>query len=264
MEIDFMNLSALPNGAHYEYIMNVLERAKNHEVVSVKASIEIANLEAAFNIENANLKVSRASLLTAEITAAQKSRADCYNGYKKAVKCYLNLPDGELVNAAEKLMGHIRSYRINPYSQLDKVTGMLTNFVEDLNIELQPEVTLLTLTPFVTNLGTTNEQVRTLLIRRDNERSTKVIGAMKSSRELTDKMYNILIKKVNALAIIEGEAEYATFIAETNQQIVRFKQEVLKQKATKPKGDDVSTTEPDQSTEPDIPTEPEEGEPVVQ
>lgn len=39
----------------------------------------------------------------------------------------------------------------------------------------------------------------------------------------------MLVKMVNALALVEGEKDYAAFIDRTNTEIVRYKREVLGQ-----------------------------------
>ena len=45
----------------------------------------------------------------------------------------------------------------------------------------------------------------------------------------------MLVKMVNALALVEGEKDYAAFIDRTNTEIVRYKREVLGQ-ASAPAG----------------------------
>ena len=58
------------------------------------------------------------------------------------------------------------------------------------------------------------------------------VGALKTSRKASDDAYRMLVKMVNALAMIEGEADYAAFIDYVNTEIVHYKREVLGQKAT--------------------------------
>ena len=66
---------------------------------------------------------------------------------------------------------------------------------------------------------------------RTEERMTVTVGALKASRKASDEAYRTLVKWVNALALIEGEAEYADFIDYVNTEITHYKREVIGQKA---------------------------------
>ena len=127
---------------------------------------------------------------------------------------------------------HIIDYNIDPQAQLDKETGLLINFLTDLEGKYQTEVTTLALTPFVTALKEANERVRSLTTSRTEERMTVTVGAMKTARKAVDNAYRTLVKWVNALALIEGETEYADFIDYVNTEIIHYKREVIGQPST--------------------------------
>lgn len=57
------------------------------------------------------------------------------------------------------------------------------------------------------------------------------VGALKASRKASDDAYRMLVKMVNALALVEGETDYVPFIDYVNAEIVHYKREVLGQKA---------------------------------
>lgn len=80
-----------------------------------------------------------------------------------------------------------------------------------------------------------NERVNRLLDQRGNEQLGTTVGALKASRKATDEACRMLVKMVNALALVEGEKDYAAFIDRTNTEIVRYKREVLGQ-ASAPAG----------------------------
>ena len=77
-----------------------------------------------------------------------------------------------------------------------------------------------------------NERVNRLLDQRGNEQLGTTVGALKASRKATDEACRMLVKMVNALALVEGEKDYAAFIDRTNTEIVRYKREVLGQAST--------------------------------
>lgn len=228
-EIAGIRLIPMPNGAHYNFMQSTLERAKADEAVNGKLQAEIAALETALAKENDHLKVAQKSSLTALISAEDTKRDTLYIGYKNAVKGFFSLPEGDMKEAAVRLWDHVSNYKLNPNDQLDKQTGMLSNFIEDLEEQFKDDVAKLGLAPFVAGMKAANEQVRTLMKQRDDENSTKQVGATKVARRATDDVYRLLVKKVNAMALLEDETKYAAFIDGMNAQIIRYKREVLKQ-----------------------------------
>jgi len=173
------------------------------------------------------LNLSQKNPTTDKISAADADRDGFYMGYKSAVKGFLKMPAGTLQDAAKTLWQSIKDYKIDPKEQLDKETGKLVNLITDLEEKYAAEVSALGLTAFVENMKTANETVRTLLIERDNDESTRVVGAVKAARSETDEAYKGLVLRVNALWVVQYDEAYDTFITEMNEQIERYKQEVI-------------------------------------
>lgn len=246
-EISDIYLGRMNNGAHFTYVSNLLARAEGDRAVSTKAAAQVAALKAAVEQEDADLKLSRKSMLSDEIAAADAKRDDFYVGYKKAVQGFLRLPVGAMANAAKVLSQHIKDYAIDPKMQLDRETGMLKNFIADLEGTYKQQVEALSLGEFVTCMKEANERVNRLLDQRGNEQLGATVGALKASRKATDEACRMLVKMVNALALVEGEKDYAAFIDRTNTEIVRYKREVLGQ-ASAPAGTDGSGSGSDSGT----------------
>lgn len=233
-EISTISLERMNNGAHFLYVSDILARAEADTVVNAKAATYVAALKTAVAQEDKDLKISQKSLLTDDIAGADSLRDALYSGYKKAVAGFLNMPVEALSQAAKVLNQHIKDYAIDPKMQLDKQTGLLMNFIADLEDKYKPDVETLSLTPFVTNLKAANEKVRALTASRTDEKMGITVGALKASRKASDEAYRLTVKMVNALAMVEGEADYVSFIDYVNAQIVHYKREVIGQKATAP------------------------------
>lgn len=231
-QIEDINLPRMNNGAHFTFVSNILARAEADTTVKAKAASLVTALHDALAVEDEALKISQKSLLTDEIAKADADRDTLYAGYKKAVEGFLAIPVADMAQAATELAQHIKDYRINTTDQLDKETGLLVNFIADLEGKFSEQVKKLSLTAFVTNMKEANERVRTLTLQRTNERMTLPVGALKSARLGSDKAYRELVQMVNALALVFGEADYAPFIDYVNTEIVHYKREVLNSKAT--------------------------------
>lgn len=241
-EISGIAVSKLSNGAHYTFIQVVIERAEGSEAVKAKVGADISALREALETEGEKLRVMTKSELTRHIKESDALRDESYIGYKGVVRGFLAHPEGSVLTAAEKLWAHIESCGIRTNIQLDRQTGLMTSFISELEEKYREEVATLGLTTLVAAMKEANERVLELMTRRDTENSTKTVGAVKAARAVTDDAYRMLVKKVNAHALIEGDAAYASFIDEMNAQIARYKREAL--------GETLSTPAPSAAEEP--------------
>ena len=233
-EIYDINIQRMNNGAHFTFVSNILARAEADTAVKGKAAELVSNFKAAVSAEDEALKISQKSLLTDDIAKADNDRDALYAGYKKAVEAFLAMPIADMAQAAKVLAQHIKDYKINTAGQLDKETGLLVNFITDLEDKYSAQVAKLGLTAFVTNLKEANERVRMLTLQRTNEKMGVTVGALKAARTSSDDAYRALVKMVNALALVYGEKDYTAFIDYANTEITHYKREVLNQKASAP------------------------------
>lgn len=250
-EIYDINIQRMNNGAHFTFVSNILARAEADTAVKGKAADQVNNLKAAVSAEDEALKISQKSLLTDEIAKADNDRDALYAGYKKAIEGFLAMPIADMAQAAKILSQHIKDYKINTADQLDKETGLLVNFISDLEDKYAAQVAKLGLTAFVTNLKEANERVRTLTLQRTNEKIGITVGALKTARTASDDAYRALVKMVNALALVFGEKDYTAFIDYVNTEVTHYKREVIGQKAKAPStSGSSSVTTPDNGNKP--------------
>ena len=250
-EIYDINIQRMNNGAHFTFVSNILARAEADTAVKGKASELVSNFKTAVNAEDEALKISQKSLLTDDIAKADNDRDALYAGYKKAVEAFLAMPIADMAQAAKVLAQHIKDYKINTAGQLDKETGLLVNFITDLEDKYSTQVAKLGLTAFVTNLKEANERVRTLTLQRTNEKMGVTVGALKAARSASDEAYRALVKMVNALALVFGEKDYTAFIDYVNTEVTHYKREVIGQKAKTPStSGSSSVTTPDNGNKP--------------
>lgn len=249
-EIYDINIQRMNNGAHFTFVSNILARAEADTAVKGKASELVSNFKVAVAAEDEALKISQKSLLTDDIAKADIDRDALYAGYKKAVEAFLAMPIADMAQAAKVLAQHIKDYKINTAGQLDKETGLLVNFITDLEDKYSAQVAKLGLTAFVTNMKEANERVRTLTLQRTNEKMGVTVGALKAARTSSDDAYRALVKMVNALALVFGEKDYTAFIDYVNTEVTHYKREVIGQKAKAPSTSDSSAVDSGSSSTP--------------
>lgn len=241
-EINEISLGRMTNGAHYQFHSQVLENAKANTVVSEKALSQVAVLEKKVKAEDEVLKLSRKSQYTDDIAAADSERDSLYSAYCATVRAFLGNSDADKAAAAKTLDQHITDYAINPQMQLDRETGMLTNFDADLAGKYAEQVAALGLTALVTSLTAANDKVNELTALRTDERTGQVAGALKDARVATDTAYRNLTRRVEALWVVEYNEAYDEFINYVNELIKHYKQEALTKRKTTKTTDDSGDT----------------------
>lgn len=226
-QIISFKLSAINNGAHFSYVSEAVEKIKADSELYKKFKELGDTLAAAVTEENLYLITSRKNSLSDKIKEGDKNRANFYRGYRSAVKHFLKFPEGDKKQAASVLQQHLTDYNIDPRMQLDRETGLLTNFIEDLEGKFAAHVATLSLAPYIEGLKKANEDVRNAISGRDSQPLSLKRGMLRKVRKKSDEAYAALVRRVNALAEIEGDSAYAALIAALNEQIKRFKQEVI-------------------------------------
>ena len=229
VEIVQTDFSHLNNGAHFQFIKNVSDRLATDTKIKENAvgQAVIRALTEALATEDKYLVLSQKSLLTEEIATADKERDTLFTGYRTAVKGFMNMPVAALAKNAHELWQHLADYAIDPQMQLERETGLITNLCTDLVGKYAAQVQALGLKAYVDALKTANERVETLLVQRTTDNSTKVVGALRTAREASDKAFRNLSKVVNALAILGNPADYAAFIDFINTLIKRYKEQAI-------------------------------------
>lgn len=242
----------MPNGSHYSFDQSVINRFKNDGKISQKAQLRplFSLYEQAFLVEEEKFKLSQKSEFTDTLNELDTARDDAYMGLKGIVEGYAKVPDAGMKAASKALGQLITDYRIDVRVQRDQESGLLSNFIADLQGKCAPHVETLRLEEVVQVMKTANDNYIAVRENRTEERMLKEKNALDNARKATDAAYRNFIAMVNALALVEGDADYADFIDYMNTLISEYKAEVLNQKPTSttpttPDPDNSGTTDPE-------------------
>lgn len=184
--------------------------------------------------EDKYLQLSRASSLSAEISEADGERDKLYLTVKQVATAWAGQELEPQATAATAIKKIVDTYKIDVRSQLDKESGLLTNFITDVTAtDMATHLTTLGLTATVAKMEEANEQVKELLASRADERAQQVAGALKAARVKCDEVYDGITELIEGLSVAaEDTTPYTTFIAEWNEEISRVKQQTAR-KTTK-------------------------------
>ena len=232
IDIQKVDLVGMNNGAHYEFMKVVNDRFAAETTLSTNASAKKAMeaLAAALKEEDRCLVISRRNLITDDIRAADKTRDDIFRSLRKAINGFTDAPVPDVAKAGKVLKQCVADYAINPAMQLDRETGLLHNFIADLETKHAAEVAKLGLTLYVAPLKEANAKVEQFIVDRTTAQSAIAAGELRAARLVTDAAYRHLVKFVNALAMVSGTGDYDALAKFLNEHIDRYKHEVLPKK----------------------------------
>ena len=232
IDIQKVDLVGMNNGAHYEFMKVVNDRFAAETTLSTNASAKKAMeaLAAALKEEDRCLVISRRNLITDDIREADKTRDDIFRSLRKAINGFTDAPVADVAKAGKVLKQCVTDYAINPAMQLDRETGLLHNFIADLETKHATEVAKLGLTLYVAPLKEANAKVEQFIVDRTTAQSVIAAGELRAARLATDAAYRHLVKFVNALATVSGTTDYDALAKFLNEHIDRFKHEVLPKK----------------------------------
>lgn len=92
LEINSISPERMNGGAHFMFMTNVVKKAASDPTIKTRAASQLATLQAALEAEDAALKISRKSLLSDDIAAADHLRDRLYRSYRKAVSGFSGFP----------------------------------------------------------------------------------------------------------------------------------------------------------------------------
>ena len=232
MEINFLNLVAVSNGAHFVFIESICKRLDSEtELLKNEYFKKAADaLKTAFNEENRYFALSKKSASTDEILAADADRDTLYSAYYRSVKSFLRVSSSDLHTAAKTLWQSLVDYGIKPSMQLERETGAIQNLLEDCEQKYSAEVAKLGLQTVLASLKTANAKVSELLYSRTTEQSKQVAGALRKARQQSDEAFKQVRKVANAMATLGSAEALKPFADFVNQLIKRYEDEVLPKK----------------------------------
>lgn len=218
----------LRNAAHFTVDEAFLAKLKAAAFEQAKITTLTADFEAAFADEDKYLQLSRASEYSAQLAKADDERDKLYSLIKQSVNSWILVAIEPYLTSAQAIGRLNDTYNIDVDEQYDEETGKLTNWLTDAQTdENAAHLAKLGLTDPVTLLKERNEQVKTLLASRAEERGAKVAGALKAAREKTDELYSEITSLIESCSLLmDDTTPYETFISEWNVEVDRIKQQL--------------------------------------
>ena len=171
---------------------------------------------------------SQCASIAAEADSARDASWRGLNNYLKAITVH---PDEEKRSLAVEMKGLCDKYGDPTSLPQTEESGILHNLLQDFDAYLEDVLRSVGADAWVNDLRTKENAFLSAVANRTEEESMRTVGIVKQTRQSADEAYRSLVDLVNALAVVNGDAPYATFINHVNVLIDQQKS-VLKARAT--------------------------------
>ena len=183
----------------------------------------VNSFEIAFNAFDTALKASATNPATATATDADTARDQSWRAANAYVKAMCSHPTADIANAASEAKSLFDKYGDPTSLAQTEESGVLHNLLQDLEAFDSAKRTSLNLDVWITDLQTKEDAFLTAAAQRTEADAARQVGIVKETRTAADAAYRSLVDTVNALAMINGDTAYATFIDHVNAVIDRQK-----------------------------------------
>lgn len=188
--------------------------------------------KAAVSAFDTALKVNTRNSQSAAAIRADEQADAAWSGLNAQTKVMLSHPNPELRLVACETYPLIQKYGNITGMAYNEEYGRMHNLLQDfaaLGVGKQKQIYI---DAWVTELQLRYDEFMAADAIRTAEESTRIIGVVKQARIDADAGFRTLTERVNALALVNGEAPYATFIDHVNV-IIRQSNAVLAARRTR-------------------------------
>ena len=183
------------------------------------------------------LKASATNPATATATATDDARDASWRGGNNYLAAMCAHPDVEIATYAVEAKSLFDKYGDPTKLAQTEESGVLHNLLQDLEAFDSAKRTSLNLDVWIADLKAKEEAFLAAAAARTEADAVRQVGIVKETRTAAEAAYRSLVDTVNALAMINGDTDYATFIDHVNAMIERQKA-ISKARSTRAKKED--------------------------
>jgi hypothetical protein len=215
----------LSNAMHLQFILAVLNLIGKFVQNLSKITAQTGALKSCADEEDRAFKIIRKSDLSSRKEESDQGRDAIFIGIKDVIKSLRHHFDANVRAAALRIQIVIDTYD-NPKSltdlPYDAETAAINNFLQELDNNYAADVLLTGLSSWIEELRVRNAAFEELTREYNEQQTGKSSAGLKKTRADADKAYKDVIAALNGLLVIEGEANYAPFVAELNTLIKHY------------------------------------------
>lgn len=227
-----LRIEKLRNTLHFEFFSSILLLLRTLGVGIAFLVALIEKLAAALAEEDTALDIMRRYEQTSAIEENDRLRDNIFYAMHEIVRAMRKHFNAEKSAAAQRLDVIFEAFKNVPRMALPAESAALHNLLQQLSLHVA-DVELLGLIEYVEKLNEANEQVRRLTAQRESEAAFRALHRVKQARKAVNAIYMEIVGKLEAAAMLEGEAAYDTLFREINARIDEYQTILNREKSTR-------------------------------
>ncbi len=238
MEIIKINSNNLRNEEHNSFQDGVVKLVEAADPVALAIDAEFVVYKTALSNEKEAIEYISKNSKSDVLTDLDTIRDRTFRGLALRIDSDCYHYDATVSNAANKLQSEV----MNKYGNIVKdnfqeETSSVNNLIADLTGTYATEIGLLGIDGWITALQQDNTDFNEMYYQRIDEESTKTQLRMKQVRTQVDTAYNVMVNRINALIIVNGEAHYKDLVLKLNELLNKTKNTLAQRKGRNAKDD---------------------------
>jgi len=240
LKIQTAKTAIFRNNEHFQFHTEFRDLVTAAIAVRNKITTQFTEYLTYYGDEDIALQKIVKSATTEQIEEADKLRDQTFRGMVETNKAALSHFKPATVTAAKRLKILFDTYGNVNRMPLNEQTSAVYNIVQDLETTYLSDVTTVGLKEWCSTLKAQNASFSTLVKRRNDENAARTELKMKEARAETDRIYNIIVTRINALIVVEGEEVFSAFVKKLNTYIDKYNNAIAQRRgrtAAKKEGD---------------------------
>ncbi len=222
-----ITLQKLKNASHKAFMSEVKSLLESENMASHGMEKVIEPFNLAIQAEEDAGRVRRKSFITDELVKQNAQREELYAGLTHHYESCLRHYDTAMRNAAHYISIHIKSIAYMHNCSNPIRTVRISLLIERLrSLKNTESLELLQISGWLNALENLNETYNNTWMDRISESSQRGNGNVRKARMVTDKVYQDVVWRVNALMTINEPEEYERFVRLLNVNIAREKKSI--------------------------------------
>jgi hypothetical protein len=239
MTIKKSDLRSFRNNEHLNFHQGVRKIITDITPVSLNVETQFGIYETQIEKEAEAIEPLRKSVITDELADADAIRDNTFRGITDAILSATRHFTPGIRTAAIKIDTEV----LNHYGNITKrtyeeETTLITKFITDLQSKYDADCSLIGINPWLVELKKNNDYFNTLYFNRIDDESAKTQLRMKQSKIEVDVAFKVIIKRIEALIEINGEANYKDFVLKINELIDKYNIILAQRKGRNAKADE--------------------------
>ena len=222
MKINAIRMSHMHNDEHFQFYADFGKLVNSIGAASLKIEAQFAAVMNLFDDEDTALKKIMKSAITPEIQKADKDRDTIFRGMTDTYKSALNHFNELKANAAKRLKPVFDTYGNLAAKPINEQSSGVTNMLQEFTGKYAADCQTIGIDDWAAKLAIANNAVIELMHGRYDEGAARTDIVLKEARAKVDEAYRIIIERINALIVIEGEAQYADFVRRLNPIVDKY------------------------------------------